>query len=276
MSDDPVAVDLNVDAALLLKDLVGIDSYPAVLGLMPNIYRLEDRDRVHAVVAEELAEAGILGDDGVHPAVAQWLQCLYRPDMELVAHILDVGEDGVPGTMLLMSFVRSGDVHVLAVRCGDHVVIQPVFQEGEQLDTVAAAVTAALGPAPALRFDPVAAPLEQIHELASESDERRRDLLELGAQPHTAGMLTRVLNEVVRRAEVVLVEHRDGGSAQTEVCLNVLDTPSGRIVVTPSMAMDGQVWSTYAPGDEAAIRGGIAALLELLPGRSWFETSRTG
>ncbi|WP_280230829.1 ESX secretion-associated protein EspG, partial [Nocardia cyriacigeorgica] len=149
MEADPVAIDLNVDAALLLKDLVGIDSYPPVLALLPNIYNLEDRDRVRAVVAEQLAEAGILVDDRVHPAVAQWLRCLDRPDVELVVRIVETGAGGETPGMLRMSLVRTGESHVLALRNDDYVVIQPVFHEGRQLNTVAAGRVAAVGQFPA-------------------------------------------------------------------------------------------------------------------------------
>ncbi|MBF6300564.1 ESX secretion-associated protein EspG [Nocardia amamiensis] len=274
MEADPVSVELNVDAALLLQDMVGIDSYPAVLALLPNVYRLEDQRRVHAVVAQELAEAGIIDGDRVDPTVEHWLQCLYRPDMEVVAVVLTTGLDGEPQGILRFSLVRSGDTHVLAVRCDDNVVIQTMFQDGQNLDHVTAALAAALGPAQILRFTPMTTTVEQLDEVPSEPDERRQALLELGAQPQTAAALTRALDEVVRRAEIVMVEHRDGGSIQTEACVSVLDTLSGRLIVTPSRAMDGEVWSTFAPGDDAALRSGIGALVELLPGRSWFDTSR--
>ncbi|WP_406271806.1 ESX secretion-associated protein EspG [Nocardia sp. NBC_00881] len=274
METDPVAIDLNVDAALLLKDMVGIDSYPPVLALLPNIYRIEDRERVHAVVAEELTEVGIIEGDSVHPTVEHWLQCLYRPDMELVARILATGLDGEPQGMLRFSLVRSGETHVLAVRCDDNVVIQSMFQEGQDLENMTAALAAALGPAEVPRFEPLTASVEQFDEVPSEQSERRQALLELGAQPHTAGVLTRVLDEVVRRAEVLMIEHRDGGSAQTEAGVGVLDTLSGRVIVTPSMAMDGEIRATYAPGDNAALRSGLGALVDLLPSRSWFDTSR--
>ncbi|MEV6427523.1 ESX secretion-associated protein EspG [Nocardia sp. NPDC051463] len=276
METDPVAIDLNVDAALLLQDMVGIDSYPPVLALMPNIYRIEDRDRVRAVVAKELTEVGIIEGDRVHPTVEHWLQCLYRPDMELVARILDTGLDDESKGMLRFSLVRSGDTHVLAVRCDDNVVIQSVFQEGQDLGSVAAGLVAALGSSEILRFQPFTATSDDLAEVPSDPDERRRALLELGADPHTAGVLSRVFDEVQRRAEVVVIEHRDGGSAPVEVGVAVLDTRSGRLIVTPSKAMDGQIWSTYAPGDDAAVRRGIGALVELLPGRSWFDTSRIG
>ncbi|MEV6341010.1 ESX secretion-associated protein EspG [Nocardia vinacea] len=275
MEDDPIAIDLNVDAALLLQQLVGIDSYPPVLALLPNIYRPEDRERVDAVVGAQLTEVGVLEDGRVHPVVEQWLRCLYRPDVELVARILDAGWDDEPQAMLRLSLVRAGETHVLAVRSDDHVVIQSVFQPDRQLGTLTAAITAALGPLPALRFDPITATPEQFGEVPDDPDERRRALVELGAEPRTAGMLSRVIDEVVRRAEVLVLEHHDGREAQPEASVSVLDTQSGRIIVTPSIAMDGQLWSTYAPGDDAALHAGIGALVDLLPSRSWFETSRT-
>lgn len=255
--------------------MVGIDAYPPVLALMPNVYRDEDLRRVRAVVAQELTEVGIIDGDSVHPTVEHWLHCLYRPDVEMLAMVLDIGPDQQFENVLRFSLVRSGENHVLAVRCDDNVVIQSVFQEGRDLENVSAALAAALGPAEALRFTSMTATSEQFGAIPSDPDERRQALLELGAQPHTAGVLARVLEEVVRRAEVMVIEHRDGGSASMQECLSVLDTLSGRLIVTPSRAMDGEIWSTYAPGDDAALRSGIGALIDLLPGRSWFDTSRS-
>lgn len=274
VEDDPVAIDLNVDDALLLQHLVGSDSYPPVLALLPNIYRIEDRDRVHSVVAAQLTEVGVLEDGRVHPAVEHWLMCLYRADVEMAVRILDTGLDGEPKGMLRMSLVRAGETHVLAVRSDDHVVIQSVFQQDRQLDMLSAAVATALGSAPVLRFEPVTATVEQFGEIPDDQDERRRALVELGAEPHAAAVLSRVLDEVVRRAEVVIIEHHDGSSPKPEFAVHVVDTLSGRIIVTPSVAMDGRKWARYAPGDDAALRSGIGGLIDLLPGRSWFDTSR--
>ncbi|MEV5652507.1 ESX secretion-associated protein EspG [Nocardia sp. NPDC052254] len=271
---DPVAIEINVDAALLLQHMVGIDSYPPVLALLPNIFRIDDRERVRAVVAEQLAEAGAVIDGRVHPAIEGWLRCLYRPDVELAARIVTTGRDGEPKGMLRLSLVRSGEQHVLALRSDDHVVIQSVFGADSRTDTLTAALAAALGPAQALRFEPFAAWTEQFDELPTGQDERRRALVELGAEPRTAGLLGRVLDEIVRRAEIVMIEHRDGATTQPEACVSVLDTMSGRIIVTPSMALDGGIRATCAPGDDTALRAGVAALVDLLPSRNWFETSR--
>jgi len=273
---EPVTIDLNVDAALLLKHMVGIDSYPPVLALLPNIYNIEDRDRVHAVVKEQLVEAGVVEGDRVHPRVERWLWCLYRPDAELVVRIVDTGRDGADAGMLRMSLVRSGDEHVLALRCDDQVVIQSVFHEGKQLHTLAEAVRSALGSAPALQFEPFSADEDALGAVPDDPEERRKALRELGAVPHTAGVLTRSFAEVIRRAEVLMVEHRDGGagSATTTSCVSVLDTLSGRVIATPNSTMDGRIRSSFFPGDDAALNASIAALIELLPGRSWFDTAR--
>ncbi|MBF6455911.1 ESX secretion-associated protein EspG [Nocardia cyriacigeorgica] len=271
---DPTVVDLNVDAALALQDLTGIDDYPPVLALLPNIYDEDDHARVRAVVLDELETAGIVEDGRVHPVVRQWLHCLDRPDAELVVRVIDRGQGDDNMAMLRMSLVRQGEQHVLAVRCDDHVVIQPVFVEGRSLETLAAAVVAAVGPCPPLEFEPLSATEEQLGEVPSEQTERRQALLELGAHRQTAGVLSRVMDEVVRRAEIVMFEHHDGVQAVPKVSSAVLDTVSGRIVVTPSVAMDGQLWTTYLPGDDSAIATAVAALVELLPGRSWFDTTR--
>jgi hypothetical protein len=281
MTSDPIALEMNVDAALVLQSLVGIDSYPDVLALLPNIYDPKDRDWVHAVVRDRLAEAGVLEGDRVHPRVAHWLQCLYRPDVELVARIIDIGVDPDsgqrrPAAMLRLSLVRSGETHVLAVRCDDDVVVQELFTAGRPLRTVAAAVASALGPAEPLRFDPITVPAAQLDELATEpAEEVEQALIELGADGRAASVLVRELSTATRRAEVVAVEHHDGGDTQTRVCVNLFDAPLGRVVATPSVGVDDQAWVTYSPGDRAAIEAAMTALVHLLPNASWTDTDRS-
>ncbi|MGW6333344.1 ESX secretion-associated protein EspG [Nocardia rhamnosiphila] len=279
-SGDPVSVDLNVDAALVLKDMVGIDTYPLVLAIMPNIYRISDRDRVWAAVAEQLAADGIISDGEVNPVLAGWLRCLERPDTELAIRVLDNGRGGEIPTMLRASLVRRGEHHVLAVRCDDEVVIQSVFHQGRQLDTLTAVLETVLGDYPVLDFEPFTRSESDSEESdpPRDEDEVRAGLRDLGATPRTANVLTRALGEVVRQAEVLMIEHRDGGPETPDfrICMNVLDTFSGRFVITPSVTLDGRTGSTFRPGDHAALHSGINTLAELLPGRSWFDTARTG
>ncbi|WP_429424332.1 ESX secretion-associated protein EspG [Nocardia sp. GAS34] len=274
---DPVSIEVNVDAALFLKDLVGIDSYPWMLALRPNIFLVADRNRVREVIRPQLTQAGILVDGRVHPVVERWLNCLYRPDVELLARIVDTGVEGEDADkgLLRMSLVRRGTDHVFAIRNGDHVVIQSVFCRPGEFETICEALLAALGSSPALNFAPMTATLEQFAEVPSGQERRRRALQELGAQTHTAAALSRAMDQVLRRADLAILEHHDGAEAIPEIVMTVQDTLSGRIVVTPRVAMDGQVRYTYAPGDDAAVLSGMRALVDLMPGHSWFDTSRS-
>ncbi|MGV9411215.1 ESX secretion-associated protein EspG [Nocardia sp. NPDC003693] len=274
MNDDPIAIDLNADAALALLELAGVDSYPPVLALLPTVFDPADHARVRAEVRARLTEIGVLDNGVPHPEVVRWVRCLHRPDVELAARIVDGAPVAEAPSMLRFCLVRSGAAHVLALRCDDHVVIQPVYVDGDRLEAVAAALLAVLGSSSAQDFRPVTASLEEFAAVPADPAERRRALVELGAEPHTAALLTRAITETARRAEIVMMAHRDGAPAAAELCLSVLDTAAGRIVVIPATALDGQIRSTYLPGDDVAVHAGLRALADLLPGHSWFEFSR--
>ncbi|MEV6280159.1 ESX secretion-associated protein EspG [Nocardia sp. NPDC051832] len=275
MNSDPTAVDLNVDAALVLQSIVGIDSYPSVLALMPNIDNEEDRQRVHEVVLGELAVAGIVEDKRVHPAVAGWLRCLERPDAELAVRVSELSQVGGLRAMLRLSLVRAGRTHVLAARCDDHLVVQSIDIAEGQLNPLTTALLAALGGRDGLTFEPLTATLPEFEKVPADPGQREAALRDLGAGRATASVLTRAMDSIIRRAEIVLLEHHDGVTPEPNLCVSVLDTPDGRIVVTPRVAADGETWSTYAPGDEATLRASLAALIELLPSGSWFDSTRT-
>jgi hypothetical protein len=276
MAARPVAVDLNVDAALVLRSLVGIDGYPAVLALRPNIFDPHDQERVRGVVLERLAHERIVEGGRVQPTVARWLRCLGRPDIELAGEIFDA-EPGRPEPIdhLQMSLVRAGDTHVLAIRHDDQLVIQQLFTGDWPLKTAAAALRAALGPRPPLRFDPLVAPADELTDVPVDSPaQARRAYLRLGATRQTASALAALRCEVTRWAGIMMVEHHDGSSTQSAGWAGVFDAPTGRAVMAPTIGVDGQVWSTYAPGDDSAIERALGSLVESLPSGSWTTTRR--
>jgi hypothetical protein len=267
---DPVAIRLNVDAALVLRAAAGIDDYPFVLVLMPNIVDLDNQERVNRAVLEELIRAGIVFEDGeVHPHIAHWLRCLDRPDVELAVRIV---ETGAAPAVLRMALVRCDQTHVLAVRNDDQLVIQSLFAVPGQLNTLSAAVLAGMGACPPARFGAFTARWDLVAEATGTPEEVGRVWRELGADPAAARLLSAA--EVVRAAEIVAYEHHDGLQAQPGLIVQLLDTREGRIVVSPSVSADGAIWLRYAPGDNAEFAGAIAGLMDLLPGGSWFETSR--
>src|SRR5262245_51477571 len=274
MAARPVAIDLNVDAALVLRSLVGIDGYPAVLAVQPNIFDPHDQERVRAVVLDRLARERIVVDGRVQPTVARWLRCLGRPDIELTGEIFDT-QPGWPEPLdhLQISLVRACATHVLALRHHDQLVIQELFTGDRPLATAAAALLAALGPRKPLQFDPLTAPTAEFDDIPVDSPARaRRAYLRLGATRHTASALATLRCEVTRWAGIMMSEHYDGGSRQSPAWVGVFDSPAGRAVTAPSSGVDGQVWSTYALGDLAAIERALGSLAETLPSRSWTAT----
>lgn len=281
-SSDPVAVELNVDAALLLQSLIGIEGYPDVLALLPNVFDFQDEARVQAVIGRRLTETGIIDGGRVHPRIAYWLRCLHRPDMELAARILDLdldvrAADRRPRAMLRMSLVRSGDTHVLATRCNDDLVIQQLDTGSQPLRTAAAVLATALGPAEPLPFDSVTAPLDRLSDLPDDPpDEIRHAWRKFGASNRTATVLATVTSVVQRSADITMIEHQDGRSVETPTGASIFDTPAGRIVAMPSRGIDEQLWCTFTSGDSAALEAAVTALVQLLPARSWTPPSDRG
>jgi hypothetical protein len=74
--------------------------------------------------------------------------------------------------------------------------------------------------------------------------------------------------------EIVAGCHRDGQHATTEVGMSIVDTTSGRILVSPSRAFDGEWISTFSPGTPFAIAVAIEALTAGLPDAQWFARQR--
>ncbi|NUS45492.1 MAG: ESX secretion-associated protein EspG [Mycobacteriaceae bacterium] len=270
------ALEMDVQTAVVLQSMLGIDCYPAVLAILPQFYNVDDAERAAFEIRERLRESGVLVDGRVQPQVAHWLRCLHRPDIEAAARIFEVDpHQRQLGTMLRMTFVRAGDTHVLATRCLDQVAVQQLSPGSDPLAVAAAAISAAFGAAEPLSFDAVTAPTSAFDALGGASGgELRRGLVDLGATVRTASVLARELPGVHRRAEIVLVEHHDGRLVQTPVGVGLLATPAGRVVTMPSAGADGAAATTFTPGDEVALAAAVRGLLAELPAKSWTDTAR--
>lgn len=70
--------------------------------------------------------------------------------------------------------------------------------------------------------------------------------------------------------EIVAGQHRDGHRISTDVGVSIVDTPAGRILVSPSKAFDGEWVSTFAPGTPFAIAAAVERLTAALPDGPWF------
>jgi hypothetical protein len=70
--------------------------------------------------------------------------------------------------------------------------------------------------------------------------------------------------------EIVAGQHRDGHRITTDVGVSVVDTPAGRILVSPSKAFDGEWVSSFTPATPLAIAAAVERLTAALPDGPWF------
>lgn len=277
MAQSPVAVDLNIDAALLLRQLAGIDGYPSQLMVSTTVFDPDDQIRVDNVVRGQLSRAGILVGDKVQPRVAHWLRCLDRPDVELSGDVFDERGDAEDERYTLrICLVRHGDTHVLALRNDDHLVVQEIFTGGRPAQALAAILGGVLGRRRPRRLEPWSAPAEVFDTLPADSvDSAHRALLKAGAPHGIAGSVARVKHEATLWAGFLMHEYHDGGRTTTPGWAGVFDTQKGRVVTVPSRGLDDRIWTTLLPGDDTALDRAVTSLVSLLPGGSWTDPTRT-
>lgn len=258
-------VDLDVDSVLLLGRLTEVPRFPIVLALMPNVYNSDDQDQVDGIVRERLQVAGILDAAGaVHPEVRAWIGALAAPDRQLHARVIRAGQP-----MLRVSIVRAGGLHVMAMRCDDHVVLQPInviAGRGAGKD-LAAALAAVLGDVPSAQIATVSGPVDLV---ASDAEALR----EVGASRETAETLARAGEfEADQFAEIGASDYSRGPEQDVDLTIRVVDTIEGRIIVAPHAATHpgGDRWVSISGASNGQLAGAIDALCGLMASRRWFE-----
>lgn len=266
------AAHLSVDSALFLKRLLGIESLPAVLALLDNVYYAADQAVVDDQTVPVLIESGLLSIDGtVEPSLLKWLRVLERPE-------IDVALRAVEGDRMRRAVLaRRGEEHVLALRRNDEVVIQGVWSHGQTVDEVMCApLWAALrvGPdqpaPPPAEMESMTLSWAEVKELASgDSGNNLRWLRDHGADPATAKVLNEMSTYSGQRAELVIHQDRGITTFQTPAGVGVADTSAGRIV-SAVRRQGSQFYVTFGPGTYARFRAAMADLVEMTPTKSWF------
>ncbi|MCX5046296.1 ESX secretion-associated protein EspG [Aldersonia sp. NBC_00410] len=264
-----VSIELGVDALLLAGRQTDVALWPEVLALFPTVFYPEEQAQVDAALTRSLVDAGILGAAGRFGAeVLAWVSALGHPDVEAAARVRS------GATMLRVCVVRAGDLHVMATRLGDRVVVQPLFSSGLGVhEIVTAALWAALGEHAPIRFEPFTALTDALTQLAGHyrPEEMAGPLRGLGADVATARLITD-LAVAPRTSEITMVSHSTTVRRPLGAGIGVFDTEGGRVVSRVRRGSDGRMWSTFAPGSLAEFRHGVSDLCALLPDRDWFGT----
>jgi ESX secretion-associated protein EspG len=261
------AVELTVDAAWFLADIVGGGTLPWVLAITPAYSEPSERARFEAVQAELLRRMGVLTSDRtVDPAVAQWVRLVCRATQWLELRFVGVG-----GRMLRGLVARGGGRTVVALRTAELVTLTDMNIDHPH--ALVPVLSAGLAQHPPARFEEFSLPAR----VGVRADEQirngtpLREVLEYLGIPASARPVVEAAYGARRTyVEIVAGQHRDGHRISTDVGVSIVDTPEGRILVSPSKAFDGEWVSTFGPGTPFAIAAAVERLTAALPDGPWF------
>ncbi|BBX27995.1 ESX secretion-associated protein EspG [Mycolicibacterium alvei] len=261
------AVELTTDQAWYLAEVLGAGAYPWVLAITPPYSEPAQRAGFVAEQAAELTRMGVLdAGGGVNPRVAQWVRLACR-----ATQWLDLRFVSGPGDLLRGIVARSEGRTVVVLRNAQLVAFTEM--DIAHPHGLVPVLTAGLSQRRPARFEEFALPAAA----GARADEQIRNgtpLTEvlgfLGVPASARPIVEAVFDGRRTYVEIVAGEHRDGHRVTTQVGVSIIDTPGGRILVSPSKAFDGEWISTFTAGSGDAIAMAIERLTDSLPSGSWF------
>ncbi|MFW0797738.1 ESX secretion-associated protein EspG [Gordonia sp. CPCC 205515] len=257
-------VTVSADALWRVGELIDVQIWPSVLNMSLAYDTIEAYQDGMRRAEDELRGAGLLGPEGVDDGLHLALQVLTRSECGLQARIF--GTDGVRRVAL----ARRGRDHVLALRFGDSITIETVAVDGVQ--TAAQRIIACLGDATAADVGSISAPTGDVVRRLDEATTPAGytdALYALGADEREAMKLGTALADCHGYTEIVAVESWEGRTQQSSGAVVVYETVRGRVVGSPSVSPDGQMWTTLSAGSGHRIKQAIGLLVETLPSGQW-------
>ncbi|MBU9762655.1 ESX secretion-associated protein EspG [Mycobacterium sp. TNTM28] len=261
------AVELTTDQAWYLAEVLEAGAFPWVLAITPAYSDPAQRPGFIAEQAAALTRLGVLDASGVvNPRVAQWIRLACRANQWL-----DLRFVSGPGDLLRGIVARAKDRTVVVLRNAQLVTFTEM--DIDHPHALVPVLTAGLSQRRPARFEEFALPAAA----GARADEQIRngtplvEVLGFLGIPASARPIVESAFEGRRTyVEIVAGEHRDGHRVTTQVGVSIIDTPEGRILVSPSKAFDGEWVSTFTAGTADAIAMAVERLTASLPSGSWF------
>jgi hypothetical protein len=268
----PVSVlDITCEGLWLLQALCGVETLPVLLALRP--YAAAAGAPVGHPGIAILREAGALLDDQtVHPRIAEWIDVLGAPDVELCASIRRSDEH------LRLAVARRDGLHVAASRYNDDLTIEELGHVGSVRELVSR-ILPLCGPAVAAAgFEPIAMPslrlIDGLDQVVGGEHSPAAALAGLGLSAEQRNVLILAADKPVMEMSLGVVQHDSRGQHVAQAAMAVTDTTVGRIVTGPMRGEDGTWWTRISPGTNDAVARALRSLVDTLPTPSWREHSR--
>ena len=261
------AVELTADSAWFLADTLGAGSLPWVLAITPPYSEQSIRPAFEAAQTEQLSRIGVMtADRTVEPAVAQWIRLVCRATQWLELRFV-----AGAGRMLRGIVARGDGRTVVALRTAELVTFTEM--DIDHPHALVPVLTAGLTQHPPARFDEFALPAR----VGARADDQIRngaplsDVLEyLGIPASARPVVEAAFSDRRTYVEIVAGQHRDGHRISTDVGVSIVDTPEGRVLVSPSKAFDGEWVSSFTAATPFAIAAAVERLTAALPDGPWF------
>jgi EspG family len=279
MAAAPNAVELTVDQAWFIAETVGAGTFPWVLAITMPYTDAGERGAFIDRQAAELTRQGMMSASGdVNPAVADWIRQVCFPDRWLDLRYVGSGQTSGADELLRGIIARRGgqtQKTIVALRNAQLVTFTAMdIHDARALVPV---LGVGLAQRPPARFDEFNLPAR----VGARADERLRNggslaevLDYLGIPQSARPVVESVFSGPRSYVEIVAGCRHDGQHASTEVGMSIVDTPAGRVLVTPSRAFDGEWISTFRPGTAFAIALAVEQLTAQLPDAEWFPGNR--
>ncbi|MDT5228322.1 MAG: hypothetical protein QOH94_2115 [Mycobacterium sp.] len=276
MNNEPNAVELTVEQAWCIAETVEAGTFPWVLAITTPYTDAAERGAFIAAQTAELARMGVVSaDGGINRAVADWIRVVCFPERWL--DLRYVGSAAVSGSEDLLRGIiaRRGNKTVVALRNAQLVTFTAMdIHDARALVPV---LGVGLAQRPPAQFDEFSLPAQ----VGARADERLRngapltEVLDFLGIPQSARVVVESVFTGPRSyVEIVAGCHHDGRHTTTEVGMSIVDTPVGRVLVSPSRAFDGEWISTFSPGTAFAVAVAAEQLTNQLPDGHWFEGNR--
>ncbi|MBA0048256.1 ESX secretion-associated protein EspG [Mycobacteroides sp. LB1] len=274
----PDAVELTVDQAWFLADTLGAGTFPWVLAITVPFRDEAQRAGFNAQRVQELTRAGVLGADGaVDPAVAGWIRTVCRPDRWLELRYVAAGSENPDVMRGIIARRQSQGRGLTVVSLRNAHLITFTVVDADDSSALAPSVVAGLRWREPARFPEFTLPTQ----VGAKADEQLRsgaslaDVMGYLGVPPAAQPVVESAFIGARNYVEVVAGQRDNATQQTsEVGISVVDTSTGRILVSPRRADDGVWLSTFAPGTPFAIAVAVDQLMATLSDGHWFPDAR--
>ena len=263
------AVEVTAEQAWFLGDRLGAGAWPWKLAITAPYADPGDAQRVIDRIVADLTAQAVMVDDSINAGVAASVRAVCR-----ARHWLEWVSVAGPDRVLRGVLARNPDGSaVAALRYAQMLTLTPL--DVDYAESLVPIVTAGLAEQRPARFAEFALPMDlgvAVDRRIAAGADIAETLTGLGLSERQAQVM-----ELARSGDRVLVEitahelTEHGARRDTDVCVNIINSDVGRILVAPPPGEPRQGGeSGFAPAEPFAIAVALRDLTARLPSGSWF------